>query len=76
MILTIELTELDYVAIQFALTKAANARTLTDVGRLELLHLQTLLAEASVKEDIVHYHCSAITDCGCWIPEEDNDDSL
>ena len=49
--LTIELTDIEYAAIQFALTKAANARTLTDVGRLELLHLQTLLAEASVKED-------------------------
>ena len=51
MILTIELAELEYVATQFALMIAANGKTLTDVGRLELLHLQTLLAEASVKED-------------------------
>ena len=49
--LTITLTELEYVAIQFALTKAHNGKTLTDVGRLELLHLQTLLAEASMNEE-------------------------
>ena len=51
MILTIELAELEYVAIQFALMIAANGKTLTDVGQLELLHLQTLLAEASIKEE-------------------------
>ena len=49
--LTIELAELDYIAIQFALKKAANGRPLVDMEQLELLHLQTLLAEASIKEE-------------------------
>ena len=51
MILTIELPELEYVAMQFALMAAANDRILTDAGRWELLRLGTLLAEAAAEED-------------------------
>ena len=49
--LTIELAELDYIAIQLALKKAANGRPLVDMEQLELLHLKSLLAEASIKDD-------------------------
>ena len=59
MILSIELTDTEYIAIQNALTKAyfdipaipGDTATPNYVDRLELLHLQTLLAEASIKEE-------------------------
>ena len=53
MILSIELTETEYIGIQNALKHATYPiRPLVDdIGRLELLHLQTLLAEASIKEE-------------------------
>ena len=51
MILKLELTEDEYVFAQASLMVAANNQPLTKRGRLELLHLQALLAEASVKEE-------------------------
>ena len=51
MILTIELTDTEYVATQKALGKVAALRTLHTsanvIERLELEHLRTLLAEAA-----------------------------
>ncbi len=55
MILTIELTHNEYVATQKALGKVAALRTLHTVPnvieRLELEHLRTLLAEASINSE-------------------------
>lgn len=55
MILKIELTDTEYVATQRALTKAAVRRTLhtvlNEIECMELDHLRTLLAEASVTEN-------------------------
>ena len=51
MILNLELTEDEYVFAQAALMAAANNQPLTKRGRLELLRLQTLLAEAIVEEE-------------------------
>lgn len=49
--LTIQLSDTEYASLQRALRKAANAETINTTGRLELLHLQTLLAEAAVMEN-------------------------
>ncbi len=53
MILSIELTDTEYVATQRALKHATYAiRPLVDnTDQLELLHLRTLLAEASIKDN-------------------------
>ena len=53
MILSIELTDTEYVALQHALKHATYAITprVTDTDRLELLHLMTLLAQATTKEE-------------------------
>lgn len=51
MILTIELTDTEYVATQNALAIAIQeVRTLTVPQQLEVQHLRTLLAEASISE--------------------------
>ncbi len=55
MILSIELTDTEYVAIQNALKYAAvsypRPAFALERDKLELLHLRTLLAEASVKDN-------------------------
>ena len=52
MMLTFTLTDTEYVAVMHALRKASARRTLhtvlNEVEKLELEHLRTLLAEASV----------------------------
>ena len=52
MILSITLTDTEYTATQTALKRATYAITprVTDTDRLELLHLMTLLAEATQEE--------------------------
>ena len=54
MILSIELTDTEYTHTLNALKRATYAITprVTDTDRLELLHLMTLLAEATTKEKL------------------------
>ena len=55
MILSIELTDTEYRATITALAKVAARRTLhtvpTELERMELDHLKTLLDEASIKDN-------------------------
>ena len=57
MILTIELTDTDYLATMHALRHAISVSRsvprsyLSDIDKLELLHLMTLLAEAAAPKD-------------------------
>ncbi len=78
MILSIELTDTEYVAVQHALRHVSRSRAiirlcvLSEAQQLELEHLRTLLAEAAAPKEeqqetgCQDTDCAGDSNCRCW----------